>query len=198
MCCTCSRSGAKAALGARRTTADRSARLRRLLRQTDAIAPRALGGIHRRVGTLDQRFHALALAGDGYADRQRDLANRFASVGTVYPAARHLLPDLLCQSRSTCESRLRQQYGELVASEARGHVAALDAGLQHVRHGPNDLIPQDMPEGIVDLLEIVDIEQQQRAARQACVVSRQILESDLQATAILHTGERIEQGLALG
>ena len=80
---------------------------------------------------------------------------------TVADAAGQLLRPRRC-SAST------QQHRELVAAEAGKHVAgAVQLLAQPGGHQPQQVVAGVVPEAVVDLLEPVEVQQQQRAARGA-------------------------------
>ena len=65
-------------------------------------------------------------------------------------------------ARSPITGTRRQQQRELVAAEAGEQVPGAGEGAQPVGGQPQQLVAGGVPEGVVDLLELVDVEQQQR------------------------------------
>ena len=58
-----------------------------------------------------------------------------------------------------------QQYHELVAAVARGKVLGTHGGLEHLAHVADHGVARGMAGGVVDALEMVYVEQQQRRSR---------------------------------
>src|SRR5690606_14561991 len=58
----------------------------------------------------------------------------------------------------------RQQHRELVAAEPRDEVAGADAVGEAVRDELEEPVPDRVPEGVVDLLEAVQVEEEQPGA----------------------------------
>ena len=103
-------------------------------------------------------------------------------------------PQRLRQTRRTVERRFRQQHGELLATVARRRVLALDVGLQGAADGAQDPITEQMPVGVVDPLEVIDVRHQQtrpRAARSRGGEAR--LERAVEGPAVREPGERVDQ-----
>ena len=57
-----------------------------------------------------------------------------------------------------------EQHGELVAAEARGGVAGADAGVEALGDGQQDLVAGGVAEAVVDRLEVVEVEEDDRQA----------------------------------
>ena len=60
---------------------------------------------------------------------------------------------------------IAQDHGELVATQARDGVAFLDAGAQALRDDGQQLVAGLVAQRIVDLLEVVQVDVEQRATR---------------------------------
>ena len=54
------------------------------------------------------------------------------------------------------------QHDELVAAQPDHHVVVANAGAQPIRRGDQHLVAGIVPEGVVDPLEVVEIQEQQR------------------------------------
>ncbi|MCY1427817.1 hypothetical protein D9M71_436800 [compost metagenome] len=103
-------------------------------------------------GHADTRsdLKALAVQGHGFGEQFSQ------GIGE----AAHLLGDLAARAFQAAE-----QYHEFIAAQARDSVFHAHAGFQA---GGNDLqyrVPHRMAEGVVDMLEVVQVKEQQRAAQ---------------------------------
>ena len=78
------------------------------------------------------------------------------------PVARDGLADLLGQRARPFQVRLRQDQGEFLTAVARGHVAPLDRTREHLGDQAQHLIADLMAEGVVELLEMIDVGEQER------------------------------------
>ena len=122
-----------------------------------AAAAAILGGVERHVGLLQQ------LVGIDAVDRRHGDADRGADVDAMTVDFERLL--------ERARQPLGQPFGvlaafghglqhhELVAAEARDHVARLDDGAEPVRHFLEQLVADGMAERVVDRLEAVEIDQ---------------------------------------
>ena len=84
----------------------------------------------------------------------------------------HQLAHHLAQLARLLEVAVRQQHGEFLAAVTGRHFAgpARPAG-QGLRHGPKALVAGDMTVGVVEALEIVDVDHEQRQ-RHPCRIMR--------------------------
>src|SRR5829696_7692835 len=122
----------------------------------DPVAAGRLGDVERPVGCLQQRAGGYPVPGsDGDAGTDRDLdALATERVHDGGDTATHLLRP---QHRLLAVGS-RQQDEELLATEADGGVAVPDRCLQEPGHRGEDGVPGRMPEAVVDRLEVVDVE----------------------------------------
>src|ERR1700690_1505388 len=84
---------------------------------------------------------------------------------------------------------MREQYRELVAADAGDRSALADAAAQYVGDRDDDLVAQQVSVGIVDRLEIVDVQHHQAAASQT--VTFQAHELLVESAAVQQRRERI-------
>ena len=126
------------------------------------MRPGALGLVQRLVGALDQPGERLARM---YWAHPIDIVMWPRSSPFTFERIRllgHGLADLLGQLARALQVGLRQDHGELLAAVARGQIAALDRLGQHLRHQTQHLIADLMAVGVVELLEMIDVGEQQR------------------------------------
>jgi hypothetical protein len=71
-------------------------------------------------------------------------------------------------------ARVGGENGELLAARARDHVILTRAGPQELAHPGDDLITHEMPVGVVDLLEVIEINGQQGERRLCTRRTRQL------------------------
>ena len=125
------------------------------------LAPaQLLRPVHRGVGVPDQSLDVLPILGEkdrADAARERHLPpvqDDRAADGLVELAgdARHVLGLLYS----------RKQHGELVAPEAGHGVRRAHRGLQPPGHGAKARVPYRVPQGVVDHLEVVQVDEQER------------------------------------
>ena len=85
-----------------------------------------------------------------------------------------------------------QQQPELVAAESRQRVVAAHAALQKLRELSQQLVARDVAAGIVDDLELIEIEVAHRVARAGRLRRiERALQADLELAAVDQAGERV-------
>ena len=126
------------------------------------MAPLRLADIHRTVGLIENAVD-IGMRGD---DRNACGGARGDAAATEHEA--QAIDRVFQRSRLGTRvslTEIPQQHRELVAAEAADHVG----GTYLVRYRGNDrlqhLVAGRVPEGIVDRLEAVDVEHDQRAGR---------------------------------
>ncbi len=128
-----------------------------------AVATGILGDVHRPVGggqnlaaVVDRR--ARVVAGDPDARRDADRASldrqEVLAQGAEDGCANHRRSRLV---------RARHEDRELVAVEAGKEVVATDPSLENARDATQQVIAGGVAEGVVDVLEVVEVEQQDGA-----------------------------------
>ena len=126
------------------------------LEHVDAVAAAALGVIHRELGVLEHFLAALRFA---VAERQSDRGGEeyFAVAERDRRAQR--LADGLGQRGDARQLAFRQQdQAELIARQARQRVLRLDQPAEAARQREQDRVADRHADGIVDLLEAVEID----------------------------------------
>ena len=94
--------------------------------------------------------------------------------------------------------RGRQEHDELVTSVARDHVLAADCVHQRVRDLAEQRIAGKVTVGVVDPLELIDVEKDDGEALATCGRARDLLIEPLEEQApIVEPGERVVTRLAL-
>ena len=92
---------------------------------------------------------------------------------------------------AAAEQTLDHQH-ELVAAQARQGVFLAHLATQPLRHLLQELIAHGVAKGVVEVLEVVQIDEQQGAFLVAALVARQsLLQALLQQAAIGQAGERV-------
>ena len=155
---------------------------------------RALGVVHRDVGALDERVHVgavLRAVGDADArvEHRHDAVERERAGQRVLQAPGQL-------GRQAAVRDPAQEHRELVAAEARQRVAAA----HHLAQADGDLLEQAVarvvPERVVDLLEAVEVDQQQRGRLAAALGGRQrVRHAVVEQRAVGQVGEVVVQRL---
>ena len=155
---------------------------------------RALGVVHRDVGALDQRVHVgpvLGAVGDPDAGVQhgRDAVEQERARDRVLQAAGEL-------GGHPAVGQPAQQHGELVAAEPGERVAAAHDALQARGDLLQQAVARVVPERVVDLLEAVEVDQQQRGGLAAALGRGQRgLHPVVEQRAVGEVGEVVVQGL---
>ena len=134
--------------------------IHRRLEEAIGSAAVGLGAVHRQIGILDQLIEIGAVL-----RRQRDAD---AGVGReLVTEALIGLPDRLMNSRhefhdvgGVADAGL--DHRELVAAQPRDQVGLPDAAPDAVGHGLQQFVADMMPERVVDALELVDVDIEQR------------------------------------
>ena len=162
----------------------------RRVEELEVRATACLGEIHRRVGVLDQLVGGGAVVREHRdADRRRDRDRAPLGVDRHFDRGqqlgRHLL-DLAPRRHAG------QQHHELVAAEARDQVGRAQAVGEPRGHGGEQRVADEVAERVVDALEVVEVDEQQRQPR--ALAARQLhepLELVVEARAVGQAGERV-------
>ena len=101
-------------------------------------------------------------------------------------------PQLLCDRKGTCTARAGEDYPELLAADARRQIGFAHAVADHTRGPAQDVVARLMAEAIVDLLEVVEVEEDERERRLEAQRARDLLLQYLyEAAAIGEIGELV-------
>ena len=161
------------------------------------LDPRAglLGLVHGDVGAAQQRRDVVAVQGaqrdaDARLEVDRDAAQLERPLQGAVQAGGHLGHD-------AAVGDVAQQHGELVAAQAGEQVAAADDRAQAARDLDQQLVAVVVAERVVDLLEAVEVDQQERG-RVALTLggADRLLAALVQERAVGQAGQRVVQGLA--
>ena len=88
----------------------------------------------------------------------------------------------------------RQQQREFLAADAGGQVVVAHALLQHARHRHQHLVAEQVAVGVVDQLEVVDVDQHQRHRRLA--IGQVLGDVLLEGAAVVQAGQAVGLRLA--
>ena len=126
------------------------------------LGAEVLGRVHRRVGAAQQRGRVAAVvrvAGD--ADRRLDVHGDAADQELAIERGAQPPRDLEAGLGAVAAA---DEHGELVASEPREQVLLADLAAEALGDLAQQLVAALVPEDVVDLLEAVEVDEQQREA----------------------------------
>ncbi len=160
------------------------------LEEAAAGAALGLGVVHRRVGMLDERLGAAAVAREQRdADRRRHRDRRALHLERRADGGEQLVRHLL---HAGGRGVAGEQHHELVAAEARDEVAGAQRAGDAACHRLQQRIAGKVAERVVHALEVVEVDEQQRergAARAGLRHQRLGLLDE--GVAVRQAGERI-------
>jgi hypothetical protein len=132
---------------------------RPMLVDVHAVAPQVLGRIAGDIGRGQQVLDALGFLVDrDQADRRADLESRILRHEAVIPDGQaHVVGDL----DSALQRALLEQHAELVTAEARNGIRAPHHPADQGRDLLKQLVAGGVSAGVVDDLELVEIDVQQ-------------------------------------
>ena len=153
-----------------------------------------LGRVHRDVGVAQQLLGVGAVPrGQHDADAGLDVEDDAVDVEGLVQGLAEPLGDGLRLADAVHE---RQQDGELVAAEARDGVAVAQDRLQPRGDLAEQLVAVGVAEGVVDLLEAVQVDEQQGdLAVGPAAAARPCVEPVAQQHPVGQAGERVVRGL---
>ena len=100
-----------------------------------------------------------------------------------------------CGSERVFSRGARENHCVLVAPQAREHVGASQPRGQHLADVLDDRVPQRVPERIVEVLEVIKVEHDQRRAIAVAAAERHLpLKLALEAPAVEQVGQRVVLG----
>jgi len=136
----------------------------------EVVAPLALGVVHGEIGVAQQRVGVLVVH---RIDRQADARREVELVARHLGALGHRCEQALRDLRDFVEvGHALEQHGELVVAQSRQGIDAAQARLQAARRLGEDEVAHRLPERVVDLLEIVEVEDHHREQAPAAVGAR--------------------------
>ncbi|MNS69235.1 hypothetical protein D3C72_1025410 [compost metagenome] len=166
--------------------------------QINAIAPQLLALVQALVGDVDQRLgleRARRVA--GHADAGGDGEGRLALAPER--VALDVAANALGDDQRGLGRGLGQHHRELLAAVTRDEIGLAGALLQHAGDALQHLIPEQVAVGVVELLEVVHVEQDQAGAvavaRAALELGGQLL---LEVAAVVDLGQAVGHGELLG
>ncbi|MNZ73944.1 hypothetical protein D3C78_923780 [compost metagenome] len=128
-------------------------------KEAEAARSRALGLVHRDIGTLQQALHILPVTGE-HADADTGRQHHGGAGNAGRETQDHFQP--LKKAGDPRGIDPGQHQHELIAGQAPGDVRLPQHAMQALRHDLQQLIAGGVPQGIVDLLEAVQIDKQHR------------------------------------
>ena len=131
--------------------------------ELDAIPPVCFRGLAGHVGLSDELVRAEPRRGD-CGDSNAALKMEHVTLLDVAETP-HLIEHLLCNRSCLGARDVSQQHNEFVAAEARDKVIGANAVAQLLRSEPEQLVAGGMSAGIVDVLELIEVDEAQGAAR---------------------------------
>ncbi len=155
-------------------------------------APLLLGEVHRDVGVLQQLVEIVAVVRrDGHADAGADVDEQPLEDDGRRELGEQPLGGLL----GGLAAGAGQQHGELVTAEPGNGVDLPHGAGQPAADEHEQVVPHVVAEGVVDLLEAVEVEQQQGGSRP--VLLERLGGALREALAVGQPGERVGHRLAL-
>ena len=152
-----------------------------------------LRAVHRHVGVADQVLGRDVRAREGDADGG---GHDEVAAGHGDRLRERELHALGHRGRLARIADVLQQHGELVAAQPGDGVARTERPAQPARDGLEELVAGLVPEGVVDRLEAVEVEEQHRAAPTAAAPARapqRPREAVEEERAVRQAGERVVQ-----
>ena len=138
--------------------------------EAEGAAAVGLGAVQRHVGVLQQRVGADAARGHGDADAGADLDQMIVDLVTLAQA----IDDAPGKARGVFgRMDVLLEHHELVAAEARHEILRPQHLAQPVGDRAQQLVAAGMAERVVDLLELVEVDEQQRRQLFGALLGRQ-------------------------
>jgi hypothetical protein len=108
---------------------------------------------------VDQHLEVVAAAGFGDPGADRDPRRHGVALRRL---GRHPRPDALGDLGGGRRVGLREHEQELLAAVARGEVGAAQRGAEDRRESTQNLVAGQVPEGVVEALEVIDVDHRHR------------------------------------
>ena len=153
-----------------------------------ALAPARFFGVELGVGIGEKFFNALAVAVvDGDTDAGGELR--------ALRVAGHDSADTVGDTLGFIVQSLRQNESEFVAAVTRGSVDGAAVNAQDVRESIERMAADEVPVGIIDFLQAIEIEQENGERPAVAIGALGFRFEDIEETAIVgKTGERVADG----
>ena len=176
-------------------------RLHFRVEEAQRVAPGRFGLVHGQIGLLEQFQHAGLRPQEGH---DADAGRAAVVVACQGVGLAELGQDLLAHATGLHHQRLRvraqafEHDHELVAAQARHGIHAAHAGVQALRHLLQQQVALVVPQGVVEGLEVVQVNEQQRPALVlAYGVAKGMLHAVQQQHAVGQAGEGVVERQAL-
>ena len=157
-----------------------------------------LGPVHGDIGAPDE-----AGAVGGVGGRHGD-ADAGADAGADHVQHERFLEALgepLCDRRGVVGVPVDEHDGELVTTDADEQIGVSQRGHEPGAEQLQELVAGRVPEGVVDLLEMVEVDEQERqmafGRRRIVAVSKEVVENTEQVAAVAEPGQVVGDGLAV-
>ena len=164
-----------------------------LLEHLEAVLAGVLGPVHGRIGVPDEILGRVRLAGHRHPDARRQAQILTPHEERSLEVLEQSLGDLLHVGLGV---GVAQEHGELVAAEPGSVVGQAQAGAQPIRDDGEDLVAEAVAQRVVDHLEVVQVQQQDRRAGGVRVVEDRLERVD-EPGSVGETGQRIGDRLVL-
>ena len=163
--------------------------------QAQLVATGALGLVQRAIGSVQQRIGTFAIGGEaGQAQGNGDGPQGLAAVADLQ--ARDPETERLAAIDGIFEADLRHHQGELLAAVAAGQVAGAHVALHFERQVAQDQVAGLMPEGVVEALEVVHIQQHDDHRRLLATGTQQFAAQGLvEEAAVVQAGQSVHHRL---
>ena len=160
--------------------------------ELNVVAPGRLRVIHRSVGILHEDFHALAVGGE---DGDADARGRVQSMSFDLVGPRQRLENLACHALGRQRVGPGEHDDEFVTAETGDDVAVAHAAAQPRRNLQQECVADVVTEGVVDVLEPIEIEEHHGHRTTVALASRRgqrLIEASLQVRAVGEIRQRVE------
>ena len=164
-----------------------------LVEEDDPVLAARLRGHHRRLGAGDELARVGGVLGAlRDPDRDRDSAGE-AELDPI-----EALGEPGRERDRTLLTAARDDHGELLTADPADDIARADARAEVVGEIRQHVVADRVPEDVVDLLEVVDVDHHDCDVRVLCRGQRQLAaEALVEIAVVVEAGERVGLGLAL-
>src|SRR5512132_3522879 len=171
--------------------------LAQILCRDHAIPPCLFGDIESLISALDELGQWFDRNEFGNADRHRHPSQIFAGFTDYESQFTDSLANVFGQLARVATRRPRQYDGKLLATVADCGILPFDVLTESNRYHPENLITDLMPELVVELLEVIDVDQQQgQGFALFRGAARRFTQHAVEHLAIAETGQSVHQRFA--
>ena len=179
----------------------RDRRLHHRIKEPDRVAPRCFCGVHGQVGVFDDVFHRLALAAEQHGSHTGRAVHMVqGKLVRLVQGGKYFLGHILCLLSRVGGKRIQvfQQHQKLIAAQAGHGVAFAHTSRQAQRNLLQQDIAHVMAQCVVQGLEVVQIEAQQRAMQAgARTGGKRLLQTVQHEAAVGQVCQRVIKGQML-